>query len=608
MDTIEKSNLSRQFLFRDADVGKFKSAAAEEAMKRLNPRVHMDTHTVRVGEDSVSKETSFNDKFWSDGVNIVMNALDNVEARLFMDAQCVANRKAMIDAGTLGAKGNVQVVVPCQSESYGSSADPPEPTIAVCTLKNFPYQISHTIQWGRDLFDGLFSRRPSQVNENVSSLAKNSVIEFSRALLQKLGEEAAVEAVNELAEDLVDFDTQERFEKVKKASIQWAVSLSRQIFYSAIKDLLRQHPVDSLDEDGEPFWTGTRRAPSPLLYSDGDDISTDAKKVNDNLIDFVRFAARLRIETYLSYKNLNSEVSLEEAKSALQGWSSSDNSEGNKDEALLPERLSKILQLPKVAAQSFAGELNIASFEKDDENNGHVSFVTAASNLRAIVYGIPPVDQMETRRIAGKIVPAMISTTALVSALACIELIKLLQNASLASFRNAFVNLAFPFFAFTAPLRAADIPGLNGDTHTIWDRIIIKESEKSRAKGGINLRRFIRQIKKSASNENVQVANISFGPYMLFANFLHEDDESILEKPVIELLVEAILSKEDDFDLEDDEVQSVNIDKLSEVQQSEVQALQRRSFLDFSVIVEDSDTGEEAELPPVRLKFFSSLD
>ena len=43
----------------------------------------------------------------------------------------------MIDAGTLGAKGNVQVVVPCQSESseYGSSIDPPEPTIAVCTLE-----------------------------------------------------------------------------------------------------------------------------------------------------------------------------------------------------------------------------------------------------------------------------------------------------------------------------------------------------------------------------------------------------------------------------------------------------------------------------------------
>ena len=139
MDTIEKSNLSRQLLFRDGDVGKFKSLAAEEAMQRMNPKVHIKSLTSKIGDDSKG-ETFFDAKFWSDGVDIVLNALDNVEARLFIDSQCVANRRALIDAGTLGAKGNVRVVVPRQSESYGSSVDPPEPTIPVCTLKNFPFE------------------------------------------------------------------------------------------------------------------------------------------------------------------------------------------------------------------------------------------------------------------------------------------------------------------------------------------------------------------------------------------------------------------------------------------------------------------------------------
>jgi len=83
-----------------------------------------------------------------------MNALDNVEARLFVDNKCVTHSLGLIDAGTLGPKGNVQVIIPHESESYGSSVDPPEPDIPVCTLKNFPYEISHTIQWARDLFDG----------------------------------------------------------------------------------------------------------------------------------------------------------------------------------------------------------------------------------------------------------------------------------------------------------------------------------------------------------------------------------------------------------------------------------------------------------------------
>jgi ubiquitin-activating enzyme E1 len=268
------------------------------------------------------------------------------------------------------------------------------------------------------------------------------------------------------------------------------------------------------------------------------------------------------------------------------------------------------LEKPKQIAPNFKDELNIATFEKDDDSNGHVAFVTAASNLHAISYGIMPVDAIETRRVAGCIVPAMITTTALVSALSCIELIKLLQNAPLHSYQNAFVNLALPFFAFTAPLPAEVVPGLHDSIHTIWDRIIIKESKKSKEKGGITLWRLTRQIKKTTSSEGIEISNISFGPYMLNANFLHKDDTSVLDKPVCESVTEAILSNDDDLEFDDDSNDrvrvGVNIDKekLSEVQQTEIQALECWTFLDLSVIAEDPEMGEEAELPPVRLKFF----
>ena len=64
---------------------------------------------------------------------------------------------------TLGAKGNVQVVLPRLTESYGDSVDPPEPATPVCTLKSFPYKIEHTIQWARELFDAHFRITPEQV-------------------------------------------------------------------------------------------------------------------------------------------------------------------------------------------------------------------------------------------------------------------------------------------------------------------------------------------------------------------------------------------------------------------------------------------------------------
>jgi len=63
-------------------------------------------------------------------------------------------------------------------------------------------------------------------------------------------------------------------------------------------------------------------------------------------------------------------------------------------------------------------------FEKDDDNNFHIDFIHTASNLRAMVYGIGTVDRLKSKLIAGKIIPAIVTTTAFVTGLACFEIYK----------------------------------------------------------------------------------------------------------------------------------------------------------------------------------------
>src|SRR5882762_2348618 len=67
---------------------------------------------------------------------------------LYMDQRCVFFEKPLLESGTLGTKGNTQVIIPHLTESYASSQDPPEKETPSCTVKNFPNAIQHTIEVG----------------------------------------------------------------------------------------------------------------------------------------------------------------------------------------------------------------------------------------------------------------------------------------------------------------------------------------------------------------------------------------------------------------------------------------------------------------------------
>ncbi|KAK7233754.1 ubiquitin activating enzyme [Aureococcus anophagefferens] len=143
-----------------SDIGEAKSTTAAAAARALRPEINVTPLELRVGPDS---RASSDDAFLA-SLTGVCTALDNVDARLYVDSKCLFYHLPMFESGTLGTKGNTQVVVPGLTSTTVASRDPPEKSIPVCTLKNFPNKIEHTLQWARDWFEGAFKQGADDVN------------------------------------------------------------------------------------------------------------------------------------------------------------------------------------------------------------------------------------------------------------------------------------------------------------------------------------------------------------------------------------------------------------------------------------------------------------
>ncbi|XP_050532639.1 ubiquitin-like modifier-activating enzyme 1 [Daktulosphaira vitifoliae] len=492
MDLIEKSNLNRQFLFREQHVQKSKSKIAAEAIKCMNPDVKVEPQTNRVCPET---ESTYNDTFF-ESLDGVANALDNVDARIYMDRRCVFYKKPLLESGTLGTKGNTQVVIPNLTESYSTSQDPPEKSIPICTLKNFPNAIEHTLQWARDMFEGLFKQSP----ENVKQYLENPATFVERT--NRLPGLQPVEIMESTRSSIV-----ERPNNLDDC-IAWARLHFEEQFTNQIKQLLFNFPPDQMTSSGQPFWSGPKRCPKPILFD-----------VNNILhLDYIFAAANLRAQTYniqqvrdrAYISNVVSSVKVPEfvPKSGLriaENDSQITNGSSNYDSS----KLNKILKDLPPANDLTDLKIVPLEFEKDDDKNLHIDYIVAASNLRATNYEIQPADRHKSKLIAGKIIPAIATTTSVVAGLVCQELIKLAMGfKEPEKYKNGFVNLALPFFGFSEPLLAPKFKYYDIEW-TLWDRFEVE--------GELTLNEFLNYFKEKHS---LEITMLSQGVCMLYSFFM----------------------------------------------------------------------------------------
>lgn len=106
-DVVEISNLHRQHLYNEADIGKVKVEVAAERLKKINHHVQIEAvplSITRYTAESIVK-----------GMDIIIDALDTVDARYALNDACIKYNIPFIYAGALGMLGSVCTILPNKS-------------------------------------------------------------------------------------------------------------------------------------------------------------------------------------------------------------------------------------------------------------------------------------------------------------------------------------------------------------------------------------------------------------------------------------------------------------------------------------------------------------
>jgi ubiquitin-activating enzyme E1 len=215
--------------------------------------------------------------------------------------------------------------------------------------------------------------------------------------------------------------------------------------------------------------------------------------------------------------------------------------------------------------------LNPIDFDKDVDD--HMLFVTACSNLRAMNYSIPTEDTHRSRAIAGRIIPAIATTTALVTGLVCLELYKVIgaprKELTIDAYKNAFCNLAIPFMTFSEPSAPAKTQCMLGGKEwnwTAWDSLDMNL-------GDITLGEFMDHFEREY---NLEISMLSHGVSILYSFFANK--KKVEERKAMKMteVITSITKKE---------------------------FPPNQLFITLEVIANDKDTDNEVELPYIKFRF-----
>lgn len=276
---------------------------AKEVASKFRPEAKLEAYHANI------KDSQFNVE-WFSGFDLVFNALDNLDARRHVNRMCLAANVPLIESGTTGYNGQVQVIKKGRTECYDCTSKPTPKSFPVCTIRSTPSQPIHCIVWAKSyLLPELFGTSEDDVgmdhsedSENAEEIAKlrqeaqalkeirNAMgsSDFARKVFDKVFSEDIIRLrgmadmwKSRKAPDPLSYDSLEEESSALGTTIStqdqktWSLAENFAVFKDSIQRLTKRLQDQPAAADGPP----------PIITFDKDDVDT---------LDFVAASANLR--------------------------------------------------------------------------------------------------------------------------------------------------------------------------------------------------------------------------------------------------------------------------------------------------------------------------
>ena len=365
MDKIERSNLNRQFLFDHSSIGKYKSEIAVENIKkyRQDPSLNLKAYIGNIKDDS-----QFGTKFYSN-FDLILNALDNNDARYYINSICIKLNIPMINSGSEGIYGmvnwHIRGLTPCFS---CQKLMKDEDVIPICSIRLKPEKIEHSVAWAKVLFEQIFT----EINK------KDEDDEKDKEKKEKLFDENMPKKTNALDE---------------------IINYAQFMFFDSIKNYkeLMDEANTNKDQNKE----------------NNDKIKLKNEDVNPldiiKLLDIKTKDNKILVDEQIQQK-LNDNYS--KHKTDI-------NSIDVKPDSKNTSEIIKLVEIFIASYSVLSSRPLIYEFDKEDEDI--INFIYSGTNLRCFNFNLDLESKFKIKQIAGKIIAAIAYTNNIVSSIEVLE-------------------------------------------------------------------------------------------------------------------------------------------------------------------------------------------